>query len=81
MKFINYFSKEIKGSDRKVLSALVKVFINAVQVSKLYGGLMLVKKDSTSYGEERREDVQVNAWKNNSLTWRDFCWKNQIHFL
>lgn len=64
MKFVNYFSKEIEGSDRKVLSAFVKVFINAVQVSKLEYG------DSTSYGEERWEDVQVNAWKNDSLTWR-----------
>lgn len=49
----DYFSKEIKGSDQKDMSALIKIFINAYNsgggkglVSKLYGGLMSMKKDS-----------------------------------
>ena len=63
-------------------------------VSKLYNSVMSLKKDSTMYIKQRWEkeldivisdELWLDTWEiqsttTNSLSWRDFCWKNHIRF-
>ena len=97
----DFFGKEIKRSKEEITPTIIKVFIEAYDsksmrglVSKLYNGIMSLKKDSTMYIKQRWEkemdivisdDVWLETWTiqsttTNSLSWRDFSWKNQIRF-
>uniref|UniRef100_A0A3B1K1Q0 Reverse transcriptase domain-containing protein n=1 Tax=Astyanax mexicanus TaxID=7994 RepID=A0A3B1K1Q0_ASTMX len=97
----NYFHKKIKGPHFSELPIVIQVFINAYNsgnmkslISKLYNGIIILKKDSTDYVKHRwekelkieiTEDMWLTAWKVQSTTtcsldWRDFCWKNLIRF-
>ena len=97
----DFFTKKIKGSNTGVTPTIITVFTDAYDsrsmrglVSKLYNGIMSLKKDSTMYIKQRWEkeldivisdELWLDTWKTqstttNSLSWRDFCWKNQIRF-